>query len=148
MFHSCYGNGYGCGMFHNCYEMVMVVVCCTVVMEWLHLLWNGCGRDMFHGCNDMVVVCSTRCMLHQGWLTRGVVAIAPSLLTQLSGVPCGNALTSLCSLNLLIRLNPSLRRYGFFGGSSSWRMVGSHLHMFASSRCALSLGSEFLLIRS
>ena len=69
-----YGNIYGCAMFHICLwqclwlwyvpqlvmEMVMAVVCSTVVMEWLQLLWNGYGRGMFHGFNGMVVVCSTR----------------------------------------------------------------------------------------
>ena len=105
-------------------------------MAWLWLwyvpqrLWFGCG------------------MLHQGWLGRGVVAAAPSLVTELSRAPCGNALTSLCSLNLLTCLNPAVSRYGFFWGSGSWRMVGGHLHMFATRCRVLLLGSEFLVICS
>ena len=74
--------------------------------------------------------------------------MAPSLVTQLLGAPCGNALSSLCGLNLLTRLNLAVNRYGFFRGSGSWRMVGGLLHMFACRRRAPSRGSEFLLVRS
>ena len=79
---------------------------------------------------------------------RGMVVAAPSLVTQLSRAPCGNALTTLCSLNLLTCFNPAVTRYGFFWGSGSWRMVGGLLHMFACRRRAPSLGSEFLLVRN
>ena len=103
-----YGNGYGCGMFHICYGMV------TVVMEWIwswyvpRLQWYGCG------------------MFHQGWLTRGVVATAPSLVTQLSGALCGNALTS-WMLKQLIHFDLVVRRHGSIWGFGSWRMVGGHI---------------------
>ena len=124
MFHKGLWFDYGYGMFHKC-------------------LWHGYGCAMFHRCYDFG--CGMFC---QGWLARGVVVAAPSLVTQLSGAPCGNSLTSLCSLNLLTCLNLAFSMYGFFRGFGSWRMVGGLLHMFACRRRAPSRRSEFLLVHS
>ena len=70
------------------YGLVMDVVCSTNVYGLIiamvcsiKCLWHGYGCGMFHRDYDLVVVFSTGGMFHQGWLARGVVAAAPSLVT-------------------------------------------------------------------
>ena len=116
-------------MWYVPHAMVAIMFCCGMCHNMV--LWYVPYDMVVAVC--FAVLCSTR-----GQTAKGVVTMVPSLVLLVLAALCGNALTSLCSLNLLIHLDPAVSGYGFFwvlAHGGWWAAICICLHLGVVPHC-------------